>query len=78
MARLIYAAMLALAMTCTGLAIGEPHRRPAKVKRVHKPDCKRTTWRYIGKERVRWDHDEDDHEWEEFDHTTDECVPPPC
>lgn len=40
--------------------------------------CKRTTWRYIGTERVPWDHDEDDHDWDEFDHSEDECEPPPC
>lgn len=42
------------------------------------PTCKRTKYRYIGEERVPWDHDIDDHDWDEFDHTTDECIPPPC
>lgn len=44
----------------------------------HTPECHRTTWRYIGEERVPWGHDEDDHDWDEFDHSTDECEPPPC
>jgi len=33
-------------------------------------------WRYIGKERVPWEHDVDAHEWEEFEHSVDECIPP--
>lgn len=46
---------------------------------THAPNhCKRTKYRYIGEERVPWGHDEDDHDWDEFEHTTDECEPPPC
>jgi hypothetical protein len=42
------------------------------------PKCHPAAYRYIGEERVPWSHSEDDHEWDEFDHTTDECEPPPC
>lgn len=66
--------MKILALTLA-LAFGCPvHAAPGK----RAPACKRTQWRYIGHERVPWDHSEDDHEWDEFDHTTDECEPPPC
>lgn len=74
MARLIYAALLALSLTCTGRAIGAPHAPDNRPKA-----CKKTKWRYIHGERVPWDHDEDDHgDDDEWEHSVDECEPPPC
>lgn len=71
MARLIYCALLALALAGAGSAIGKPDK-------PHAGKCHRTKYRYIGKERVPWNHDVDDHEWDEFDHSVEECEPPPC
>lgn len=68
MIRALIAAVLAFSLT--GLALSDPPRKPA--------ECKRTKWRFIDGERVPWDHDTSDHEWDEFDHSVDECVPPPC
>lgn len=67
---MIRAAILALLLALVGRALGAPQRKPAA--------CKRTKWRLIGTERVPWEHDVDDHEWDEFEHERDECVPPPC
>lgn len=69
--RHLIAPALALAIASTGIALARPHK-PAPAT------CHRTKYRYIDGERVPWDHDEDSHEWEEFDHSVDECVPPPC
>jgi len=33
----------------------------------------RPRWRYIDGERVPYDHHPDDHEWDEFDHSEEEC-----
>ncbi|HKQ66002.1 MAG TPA: hypothetical protein VJZ73_13390 [Methylomirabilota bacterium] len=68
MTRLV-AAALALALACPVHADAPKGKAPA---------CKRTKWRYIHGERVPWDHDVDDHEWDDFDHSKDECIPPPC
>lgn len=63
--------LLAIGLAVAGLAIGDAKpRKPAA--------CHRTKYRFIGEERVPWAHDVDDHDWDEFDHTTDECEPPPC
>lgn len=71
------ALLLALCASLACPVSADPPRKSTKHERKAKP-CKRTKYRYIGTERVPWDHDEDDHEWDEFDHTTDECAPPPC
>ena len=75
---------LGLFILCAGLvaSIGLLYPVDAKPKAsapTTKPaPCKRARYRLIGKERVPWDHDVDDHDWDEFDHSVEECEPPPC
>ncbi len=68
---MIRLAVLALAMTLAAAAVG--HAKPHGAT-----PCHRTRWRYIEGERVPWDHDTCDHDSDEFEHSVDECIPPPC
>lgn len=67
-----FATSLMIAMATFVAGHAEPQRR------TKPPACHRTKWRLIDGERVPWDHDAPDHEWDEFEHSVDECVPPPC
>lgn len=50
---------------------------PVEVRRtaLKRKAKKHPAFRHIGGERVPWDHTPSDHDWDEFEHSRDECEP---